>query len=249
MIRVGTSGWQYPDFKERFYPGDLPSASQLPYYSRQLAAVEVNSTFYHFSRASTYAKWRDSTAEGFQVAVKANRSFTHLHRLADPEGRLEEFLGNARELGTKLGPVLFQIPASLHRDDLRLRGFLERLPSAPGLRYAFELRHPSWDDRAVYRLLEKRGAALCIHDIRGRQSPLEVTASFAYVRLHGPLPLPYRGSYSADALSAWSERLRDLDRAGVDSYLFFDNTMTGDAIDNARDLAQRVSAPPSARIA
>jgi uncharacterized protein YecE (DUF72 family) len=230
-MRVGTSGWQNVTFLGRFYPATVRSAEQLRYYSERLNAAEVNSTFYRFSRPSTFASWREKSAEGFRMTVKAPRTFTHENGLRDPEGRLREFLEASAHLGEKLGPTLFQLPHSFEADLRRLSSFLKTLPS--GRRFAFELRHPSWHRPATYRLLERHGAAFCVFDIRQSPSPVVATSDFVYVRLHGPLRQPYRGAYSRDALEQWLDRAHAWEREGREAYLFFDNTMSGEAIEHA----------------
>jgi uncharacterized protein YecE (DUF72 family) len=242
-IHIGTSGWQYPPFRGRFYPENLAHAELLPYYARRLDTVEINRTFYSFPRASSFEGWREQTPPGFKIAIKAHRSFTHGTEppggargvrsaydqgLADPTHRLNEFIARARLLGPRLGPILFQLAASVEADVDSLSEFLAKLPA--GMMFAFELRHPSWWQPRVWTLLEKHKAAFCIHDIRGKLAPLQLTADFAYVRLHGPGARAYMGSYGHPALTEWAERIRSWRR---ETYVFFDNTMAGDAIDDA----------------
>jgi uncharacterized protein YecE (DUF72 family) len=251
-IHIGTSGWQYLPFRGRFYPQDLPNNELLSYYTSRLGTVEVNRTFYNFPRATTFEGWRDHTPPQFKIAIKAHRSFTHgtsstkgnpcsgplrgarALRLAhdpglgDPTHRLDEFISRARILGSHLGPILFQLAASVEVDFPALEAFLQRLPR--DLQFAFELRHPSWHQPRIWKLLERAGAAFCIHDIRGKLSPLGLTADFAYVRLHGPGARAYIGAYGEKALTEWAERIQSWKR---ETYVFFDNTMAGDAIDDA----------------
>ncbi len=243
----GTSGWQYREFRGAFYPEELRSADLLRYYSERFSAVEVNSTFYHFSRPSTFAKWRGETPDHFSFAIKANRYFTHFHRLGDPEDRMPAFIESLDALGDKLGPILFQLPPSLHFDPDRLEAFIERLPREDRLRYVFEFRHPTWDCDETYEILSRSNVAICVYDLRGYQSPPMLTANFGYVRLHGPLKQPYRGSYSDEALQTWAKRLKKWTGSGRDAFIFFDNTMTADAIPNAEFLIRafaREGSPP-----
>jgi uncharacterized protein YecE (DUF72 family) len=227
-VHIGTSGWQYREFHRIFYPPGLKPTETLRYYCKQLDAVEINSSFYGIPKASSFERWRDVTPPEFRFALKANRVFTHRYRLEDPLELLPPFLKRARLLGPRLGPILFQLPASFEENLAKLASFLEQLPR--GARYVFELRHPSWWQSATWRLLERFEAAFCIHDIHARTSPLAVTTDFAYVRLHGPLPTPYTGAYRARALESWAEKIQAWKR---ETYLFFDNTAQGAAITDA----------------
>lgn len=237
VVRIGTSGWQYLPFRERFYPPRLAHAELLSHYARHLATVEVNRSHYYFPSTDSFDSWRDSTPESFKFAIKAHRSFTHEHKLGDPENRMTEYLSRLATLGSRMGPLLFQLASNFEADLPRLEAFLQlcdrsraELGYPEQIRFAFELRHPSWWRVPVWNLLERHGAAFCIHDLRTRRSPLAMTAEFAYVRLHGPHMQPYFGAYSAGELKSWAERIEKWDR---ETYLYFDNTIEGDAITDA----------------
>ncbi len=158
-----------------------------------------------------------------------------MKKLKDPEQPVGKFLDRIAPLGHTLGPVLFQLPPKWRRNADRLADFLEALPA--GLRYAFEFRDSSWFDDEIYRLLEQAGAALCIYDLAGRQSPREVTAEFVYIRLHGPGEA-YQGSYSAQTLSAWAGAISAWNRQGREVFCFFDNDQRGYAPRNALRLQE-----------
>ncbi len=207
----------------------------FPFYARRFRAVEINNSFYQIPAVQTLEKWRDAAPPGFLFAVKASRYITHMKKLKDPEQPVGKFLDRIAPLGHTLGPVLFQLPPKWRRNADRLADFLEALPA--GLRYAFEFRDSSWFDDEIYRLLEQAGAALCIYDLAGRQSPREVTAEFVYIRLHGPGEA-YQGSYSAQTLSAWAGAISAWNRQGREVFCFFDNDQRGYAPRNALRLQE-----------
>lgn len=239
-VYCGISGWQYREFKGNFYPDSLPSSARLAYYADRFSTVEVNSTFYHFSRPSTFAKWYEQTPAGFTFSIKANRYFTHDNRLGDPDGRLPEFIGSAHTLKEKLGAILFQLPPSLKFDPERLEAFVAKLPDPKLHRFVIEFRHPSWEADATYEILEAKNIATCAYDLRGYQNDVRLTANFGYIRLHGPEKLPYRGSYPEPTLDGWANRLEKWTASGMEAYLYFDNTMTADAVPNAQAIIEKL---------
>jgi len=232
-IRVGTSGWHYPHWRGPFYPRELAPERWLPWYAERFPAVEVNSTFYRMPEPATAAAWAAQTPAGFRFAVKANRLITHRKKLKGAAILLEDFLRGIAPLGHRLGPLLFQLPPRWRFNPQRLAAFLERLPA--GLQCAFEFRDPSWHRDACYRMLERHGAAFCIHDLAGATAPLAVTAPLVYVRLHGP-DGPYAGSYAVPTLRAWARRASEWARAGHEVWIFFDNDERGHAPRNAETL-------------
>ncbi len=233
MIRVGTSGWHYKHWEGPFYPDGLGKESWLEHYQDHLSTVEVNNTFYQLPSEKTLYNWREGVAEDFVFSVKASRYITHMKKLKEPEEPLDTFLGRIAVLGRRLGPILFQLPPNWHYDGPRLASFVEALPS--GQRYAFELRDPDWLNDEAYRILEDHGAALCIYDFHGRQSPKRVTADFVYVRLHGPYG-PYRGKYDTQTLAGWAGAFSAWLAQGKDVYCYFDNDEAGYAVQNALEL-------------
>jgi uncharacterized protein YecE (DUF72 family) len=232
-IRIGTSGWHYKHWKGPFYSPDLPASKMLDSYLQHFDTVEINNTFYRLPSETALAAWRDSTPANFRFAVKGSRYLTHMKKLADPEAGLEKFLSCATILGPKLGPILFQLPPFLDSKPERLDAFLGALP--PSLRCAFEFRHPGWHSPEIYQLLRRYNAAFCIFDIDGFQSPVEVTADFAYIRLHGPGGR-YQGSYSGASLDRWAEQIRAWRKRLQAVYVYFDNDQAGYAPQNALEL-------------
>ena len=229
-IRIGTSGWSYGAWRGVFYPPDLAEDAWLAHYARRLRAVEINSTFYRLPAPATLERWRNAVPAGFLFSVKASRFITHMKKLKDPQASLALFLERIQLLGSTLGPVLFQLPPRWRVNLPRLAAFLEALPA--GHRYAFEFRDPSWWTDAVHDLLARHGAALCIHDLDGVQSPEVVTGRLVYVRLHGP-DGPYQGSYDQAALAHWAERAQAWADQGRDVHCYFDNDQQGYAVENA----------------
>jgi uncharacterized protein YecE (DUF72 family) len=198
-VRVGTSGFAYPEWKGSFYPADLPASRMLTYYAERFDTVEINATFYRMPTAKTLAGWAALTPERFVFALKAPQRITHVARLRAVEDPVRVFLEAAGTLGTRLGPVLFQLPPSLPRDLDRLDGLLGLLPA--GLRVALEFRHPSWFTDAVYERLRAAGVALCVADTGDGTTPLAVTAHFGYLRLRD-------ADYDDAALDRWAAAIR-----------------------------------------
>lgn len=219
-IRIGTSGWHYDHWIGRFYPANTAHTALLDRYAEHFDSVEINTAFYRLPAAATFAAWRDSTPDRFISACKASRYITHMRKLKDPTVSVARFLEAALKLGPKLGPILFQLPPKWRPNVRRLETFLEALP--PSRRYAFEFRDSRWFDDAVLSALERHGCAFCVYDLAGTQSPAEVTADFAYVRLHGPAGA-YRGNYDDAALARWARRLIDWRASGRDVFCYFDN--------------------------
>lgn len=235
---IGTSGWDYRHWKGVFYPRDCPRTRWLDHYSRFFSTVEVNATFYHRIRESTYRKWRDSTPGGFLWAVKASRYITHIRRLKEVEESLDILFSDISSLGDKLGPILFQVPASLEFREETASAFFALLPG--GHRYALEARHPSWTGEQALALLEKHGIAWCIADTADRFPYLEaVTADHVYIRLHGSRQL-YASEYTVDELISWADKIRSW---GKDAYVYFDNDFGGYAPKNALALREILERP------
>ncbi|GGK64697.1 DUF72 domain-containing protein [Rufibacter glacialis] len=236
-IHIGTSGWHYNHWKGNFYPPGVTSKQFTDYYVRFFGTVEINNSFYRLPTAQTFAAWRESVPQDFLFAVKASRYITHMKKLIDPQQGLGQLLGNAQALEEKLGPILFQLPPAWRLNLGRFQDFLAALP--PYHRYTFEFRDPSWYHPQVYELLRQENHAFCIYDLAGHQSPLEVTADFVYIRLHGPEG-KYDGSYSEAALQTWASHCRHWAQAGKDVYIYFDNDINGHAPVNALRLQELV---------
>ncbi len=237
-IRIGTSGWQYRHWLGPLYPPETRAAGMLPFYVTRFDTVEVNSSFYRLPTAEVFETWRDATPAGFSFAIKGSRFLTHMKKLRDPEEGLGRLIERAERLGDKLGPVLFQLPPRWGCDLDRLSAFLAALP--PGHRYALELRDRTWHNEAVYEAMRRRNVGFCIYHLAGYQSPHEVTADFAYVRLHGPGEGAYEGSYTEDTLSGWAALIDGWRRTVQAIYVYFDNDQAGHAPRNALRLKEMV---------
>lgn len=238
-IHVGTSGWHYDHWHGPFYPEDLPQDDRLAHYAQHLSTVEINNTFYQLPEKETVANWRETTPADFIFAVKASRYITHQKNLKDPEESIGNFMARIGGLKDKLGPVLFQLPPQWHVDKERLDNFLRVLPG--GLHSVFEFRHESWFDDDVYALLADHGAACCIYDLEGEQTPKVITADHIYVRLHGPGDEAYAGNYDRETLEGWAETIAVWNRSGKTVYCYFNNDQDGHAINNALFLKEKLA--------
>lgn len=199
-VYIGTSGYNYPAWRGRFYPERLSPKKMLSFYAEIFPTVEINYTFYRMPAPSGLEAWAAATPGSFRFALKASQRITHRNRLKDSAELVDYFWTTAAALGDKLGPILYQLPPNLKLDIGRLEAFLEQLPA--GSRSAFEFRHPSWFDDQVLDALRRAGACLCVADTDDLQTPLERTAGFGYLRLRRP-------DYDATALDAWAARIRD----------------------------------------
>ena len=236
MIRVGTSGWVYDDWRKRFYPHGVAQRHWLTYYAQHFDTVELNATTYRLPKEEQVARWCDSVPRGFLFTVKLSRLITHRKTLAP---RVDEFIFNymnrVRCFRTEqLAQILCQFPPYLERDDARLREFLAKLPAA--FRYVVEFRHKSWFVPQTYEILREHNMAFCIHDYPGLHSKDVVTSpDLAYVRFHGYLML-YAGSYPRITLRRWRNRIRKLADQARDVFVYFNNDTRAAAIKDARTL-------------
>ena len=237
-LRVGTSGWQYRHWKGVFYPETVKQAGWLSYYCDNFQTVELNTSFYRQPAKKVFEHWRLKVPAGFTFAVKAPRYFTHLKKLLVTRSDLDAFFDAATGLGAKLGPMLFQLPPRWHVDLERMRVFLGRLPG--NRRFTIEFRDSTWYTRGLYDLLHQFDIAFCIYELGGHKSPVISTASFVYIRLHGPGE-KYRGSYTEADLRGWAGKIERYLDAGKDVYVFFDNDEAASAPKNAKDLLQLLS--------
>ena len=237
-IRIGTSGYHYKHWVGPFYPPKTPPSRMLEYYIRHFDTLELNNSFYRLPTIDAFAAWRDATPRNFIFSVKASRFLTHNKKLKDPENALDNLLPRAEHLGRKLGPVLFQLPPRWKVNVARLEALLEILPHER--RYAFEFREISWMTNEVLRVLRRYNAAFCIYELAGYHSPCEITADFAYVRLHGPGESKYQGSYTAARLRQWGRQIEQWSRTLKAIYVYFDNDQLGYAAQNALALRQMV---------
>ena len=195
---IGTSGYNYQEWKGSFYPEQTPDKQMLPYYASRFRSVEINYTFYRMPTVRILANWARETPETFRFALKAPRRITHDQRLRSIEDSLASFCEVAETLGPKLGPLLFQLPPFLKKDVELLEVFLHDLPS--GVKPVVEFRHVSWHADDTYEVLKRFGVALCVADSEERTTPLELTSAFGYLRLR-------RTDYDEAALREWATRV------------------------------------------
>jgi uncharacterized protein YecE (DUF72 family) len=249
-IRIGCSGWQYKHWKGVFYPAELSQSRWFEFYSGRFDTVEINNSFYRLPEAATFARWREQAPRQFLYAIKASRFLTHMKKLKDPEAPLERFFANARELGQRAGPVLYQLPPRWPLNLDRLERFLDavvqqnralRETAFKGrLRHAVEFREPGWYDDRVYSLLDRHRVALCLHDMQGSASPRLIVGPFVYVRFHGRTK--YAGRYEDSLLDAWAGWLAERASEGLDVFAYFNNDSDGHAPYDAARLRERIHA-------
>lgn len=232
---VGTSGWQYRDWRGPFYPPRLAAREWLVHYAKQFATVEVNNTFYRLPERATFEGWARATPDDFVIATKASRFLTHIKRLRDPAEPVARLLDRTAGLGAKTGPILLQLPPDFPLALDRLADTLEQFPSS--MRVAVEPRHESWFVDECFELLAARDAALCIVDRRNRNSPLTRTASWGYVRFHEGVATP-RPCYGERALNTWVERIAKRWTADADVFVYFNNDQRACAVRDATRFAR-----------
>jgi len=236
-VRVGCSGWVYKHWRGLFYPEGLPQKRWFERYSEEFDTVEINASFYRLPLPTTFDGWREKAPPGFRYAVKANRFITHLKKLVGCDEEIDRFIELARRLGPTLGPILYQLPPSLHRDLPRLDAFLSRLPG--DVEQVVEFRHKSWYDEEVLGVLDRHGVGFVTHDLKGLASPRWASGRTAYVRFHGTAG-KYHGRYSDDALVGWTDWLLEQTLAGRSAWAYFNNDIHGHAIEDAQTLKSMV---------
>ena len=217
-VRVGTSGYNYPEWKGSFYPTDMKPARMLPYYAERFSTVEINATFYRMPTATTVEGWAKAVPEAFTFVLKAPQRITHFARLKNVGDSVRFFCDTARLLGGRLGPLFFQLPPSFKKDVSRLGDLLDLLP--PDLRAAFEFRHASWFDDEVYARLRGRNAALCIADNEEGSTPAVATAEWGYLRLRAV-------QYTNAQLAEWIGTMRRIGAGWRDAFVFFKHEEAG----------------------
>ncbi len=233
-VRVGTSGFSYPEWRGTFYPRGVPQRLWLETYAEHFDTVEINNTFYRLPRAGMLKAWAERTPANFLFAVKMWRGIVHAQ---EPDTRhIHDFFTALDALGGKLGPVLFQLPPGRRGCDLPwLETMLGAMPE--GHRYVFELRDRRWLNDAVYGALDKHGVTNCFYDFKGFRNPEVKTGKGLYIRLHGPLSQPYRGAYDEDDIAHYAGLAR---RHPGGAYVYFDNTMTGHAVTDAIKMKEKL---------
>jgi uncharacterized protein YecE (DUF72 family) len=235
-VYVGTSGWQYRDWRDVLYPSGCPMRLWLEEYTAHFTTVELNNAFYRLPSRENFESWRERVPGDFVVAVKASRYLTHIKRLREPEEPVDRLMTHARGLGDRLGPVLLQLPPTLRGDPGLLDACLACFPS--GTRVAVEPRHDSWWTRSVREVLQSRGAALCWADVQARPvTPLWRTTDWGYVRFHQGRAQPWP-RYGRQSLATWAARIADTWPDGRDVYAYFNNDPTGAAVRDAAVFAR-----------
>ena len=233
-VQVGTSGYNYPEWRGTFYPEKFSTEKMLPYYAERFPTVEINYTFYRMPNEKLLTGWANATPEGFSFTLKAPRRITHDAKLQRCEDLLQTFCRTARTLGPKLATLLFQLPPTFKKDRDVLRAFTELLPE--GTRAAFEFRHPSWFEADTFETLRARNLALCVSDSEKLHAPVEVTADYAYFRLRD------EGYQQAD-LERWADTIKALDGVS-DTFVYFKHEEQGLGPDFAKRLETLLAACP-----
>jgi uncharacterized protein YecE (DUF72 family) len=235
MILIGTSGYNYPEWKGSFYPADLPAAKMLPYYAGRFSTVEINYTFYRMPTPKLVAGWCAQVPENFRFTLKAPRRITHDKRLrpADVADSLRAFVTAAAELGPRMGALLFQLPPNFKKDLGVLTEFLALLP--PKANAAFEFRNDSWLSEDVYECLRGRQVALCIADSDKRETPVITTADFAYLRLRDE-------GYGPADIERWTDTARELSSRCTDVFVYFKHEDEGKGAAFGQMMLERLAA-------
>lgn len=237
QIRIGCSGWQYKHWREIFYPKGLAQTRWFAFYADHFDTVEINSSFYHLPKATTFEKWRDQAPPGFCYAIKANRFITQAKKLLDCDEPMDRMMSATRHLDGRLGPMLYQLPPSLKLDLERLEAFLPLLPK--DVASIFEFRDKSWYMPETFDLLDRHGVGFCVHDMRGSASDRIAVGKAAYVRFHGGVG-KYWGRYSDERLMSWAEWMVEQKRGGRSVWAYFNNDIHGHALDDAQTLKSMV---------
>lgn len=236
-IKIGSSGFYYNDWKEKFYPKDVPKTKWLEYYSERFETVEINNTFYKMPTEKSLKGWKERTPEDFVFTLKANRFFTHQKKLNtddDFKERVDSFEQIAKQLDQKLAAILWQLPPSLHKATDKLRRVCDLLD--PAVNHVFEFRHSSWFDDEVYDTLRDYGFSFCMVSApNGLPEEAKATGQSAYLRFHGKKKW-YDYHYSDSELEEWANKLKKLDKLD-ELLIYFNNDYHAYAIDNARKMA------------
>jgi uncharacterized protein YecE (DUF72 family) len=283
-VRIGISGWRYKRWRGVFYPKGLPQRRELEYAAGIFGSVEINGTFYSLQRPENFARWADATPGDFVFAVKGSRYITHMLRLTEMRKPLANFFASGvLRLGRKLGPILWQFPPQFRFNPEKLEAFFKALPRDTSaalalarrhdkrvsdrswlrvaenrpLRYAMEIRHPSFVNPDFVKLLRRYEIALVCADTVSWPRLMDLTADFVYCRLHGSEEL-YASGYDGKSLDRWAARVaawargleapdgeRVIDepapkRARRDVYVYFDNDAKVRAPGDAQGLIERV---------
>jgi uncharacterized protein YecE (DUF72 family) len=215
---IGTSGFQYAEWKGSFYPEDLPTVKMLPFYAERLSTTEINYTFHRIPSAKTIDNWKERTPEKFRFALKAPQKITHFAKLRDCADTLRYFYDIVSALGEKLGPVLFQLPPNFRKDIFVLADFVNCLPEK--MSAAFEFRHESWFADDVFAALKARNVPLCIADTEKLETPRIATANYGYLRLR-------REDYKKIDVEHWSAFVCEQAGHWTDAFIYFKHEEAG----------------------
>jgi uncharacterized protein YecE (DUF72 family) len=232
VILVGTSGYNYPEWKGSFYPPELPAAKMLPYYAQRFNTVEINYTFYRMPTTKLVMNWASQVPDHFRFTLKAPKRITHDRRLRDTGDSVRGFCEVAAELGPRLGALLFQLPPTFKKDLAVFDDFLGTLP--PRVCAAFEFRHDSWLDEDVYARLRARNFVLCIADTEKRSTPVITTADYAYFRLRD------EGYQEAD-IARWTDTAKELSSRSKDVFVYFKHEEEGKGAQFGQMMLERLS--------
>jgi uncharacterized protein YecE (DUF72 family) len=225
---IGTSGFQYSEWKGNFYPEDLPAAKMLPFYAERFSTTEINYTFHRIPAPKTIENWKQLTPDNFRFSLKAPQKITHWSKLRDCADTLEYFCKIGSGLGERLGPVLFQLPPTFKKDADVLSSFLRELPST---RAAFEFRHESWFNNEIYELLKSRNVALCIADTETIETPKTITANYGYLRLR-------REDYQRIDVERWAKFVREQETDWQHVFVYFKHEESGIGPKLAQEMMQ-----------
>jgi len=225
MVWVGTSGYNYPEWKGSFYPDDLAAKKMLPYYAARFPTVEINYTFYRMPTEKLVAGWAEQVPSPYRLTLKAPRRITHDSRLKDAADSTARFCEVAATLGDKLGTLLFQLPPFLRKDLALLDAFLPTLPA--GVRAAFEFRHASWFDEDVFGRLQEKNLSVCIADSEKLSTPVRLTADYAYFRLRDE-------GYTPDDIKGWADTIATKTASCRDVFVYFKHEESGKGPEFAR---------------
>jgi uncharacterized protein YecE (DUF72 family) len=231
MIWIGTSGYNYPEWKGSFYPPDLPAAKMLPYYAARFSTVEINYTFYRMPTEKLVAGWAAQTPSPYKLTMKAPRRITHDSRLRNCGDLVRGFCAVAATLGDKLGALLFQLPPSTKKDLPLFDAFLAELP--PKVCAAFEFRHTSWLDEEVFGRLAERGLAVCVADSEKLSTPVRITTDYAYFRLRDE-------GYVPDDIAQWADTIQRSTEGCRDVFVYFKHEDEGKGPEFATMLRERL---------
>lgn len=237
LVLIGTSGWSYKQWSGIFYPDNIKEKDFLKYYSEYFDTVEVNSSFYHTLNDKTIENWVKEVHDNFKFAVKADRYITHMKKLLDPDETIPSFMSTIKPFKDKVGPILFQLPPSFGINIKRLKDFIKVLSKKN--KYVFEFRNKDWFTDEIYDVLKKHNIALCIYNLNGYQSPLDVTADFVYIRMHGTLGIG-SGKYSDEDIDNLAQDIEKYISQNKTIYCYFNNDGSGYAVENANELKKKL---------